>query len=85
MIVPPADINPAVNKLPPATLATEVMLPVAVIKPAVVKLPPATLAVTARLPSVPTLVMLVWLAVVSVPAMFVTLKLPPVMLPEADT
>ena len=44
-------------------------------------LPPATLAVTAKLPRVPTLVMLVCAAVVSVPTMLVPLKLPPVILP----
>ena len=48
------------------------------------KLPPEILAVTANVPSVPTEVMFVWLAVVSVPAMLVPDRLPPEILPVTD-
>ena len=49
-------------------------------------LPPVILPVTFKLPSVPTAVILVCVAVIKVPAMLPpTVRLPPVMLPVADT
>ena len=56
----------------------------AVTTPAVVTLPPLTFPVTDNDPKVPTAVMLVWLAVIKVPAIFVADRLPTVALPVAD-
>ena len=69
---------------PPSTLPP-VMLPVALINPPVKILPPVALPVTVRLPNVPTDVILVCAAVVSVPTILVPLRLPPVILPVAET
>ena len=46
VILPVADINPPVNKLPPVMLAALVIVEVADINPPVNTLPPVTLAVT---------------------------------------
>ena len=61
-----------------------VILPVAEINPPVRILPPVALPVTVKLPNVPTAIIFVWLAVVSVPTILVPDKLPPVTLPVAD-
>ena len=53
--------------------------------PPVSKFPPDALPVTARLFKVPSEVILVCAAVVSVPTILVPLRLPPVMLPVALT
>ena len=73
---------PVINvplRLPP------VILPVADTIPPVNIFPPVALPVTVRLVNEPTEVILVCAAVVNVPVILVTLRLPPVMLPVADT
>ena len=78
VVVPfPGLVVVAVSVIAPALAhaGTAKMLPVALTLPAV------TLPVTANAPSVPTEVIVVWAAVLSVPAMPVALTLPAVMLP----
>ena len=91
LIDPP---DPLVIKLPLAILAVVVMLAVEFkaettlplkLNPAAFKLPPDTLPVTLNAVNVPTLVMLVCAAVISVPLMFPPTKLPPVTLPVTET
>ena len=72
------------NWLPVTVLVTDTVVPVCVVAFTLAPpntLPPVILPVTAKLPSVPTEVMLVCAAVVSVPTMLVPDRLPLVMLP----
>ena len=57
-ILPVADINPLVIKLPPVMLAADVIVDVALINPSVNKLPLVTLPVTDNTVNVPTDVIL---------------------------
>ena len=70
----------ALTLAPPKTFPPT-RLPVADTIPPVLMLPPVALPVTVKLVNVPTEVILVCAAVVSVPTMLVPDRLPPVMLP----
>ena len=90
-LAPGIDVSPAPDPLncdPVTVLVTLTVVPVCVVAFTLAPpstLPPLMFPVTAKLVNVPTEVILVCAAVDNVPAIPVTLRLPPVMLPVTET